>query len=269
MAKARREPLSQHFLHNRRLVDQLVRASSISPDNLVLEIGPGRGILTEALLTAAARVIAVELDRRLFRSLQERLGQNPRLSLVHSDFLAAPLPQEPYKVFASIPYNRTGDILRKLLHAQAPPAACWLVVQTEAAIKYYVQPRHNTLVALLHYPWWDIRPTHQFQRADFAPPPRVDSVMLQMTHRAAPLLDPRLAAVYRDYSAYRFEHDRRAPAQTAAQFLDAFKNFVRGASRQQRRSIQGAFARLHEQQRQLQKIHRTRTDPHWKKFQPK
>jgi 23S rRNA (adenine-N6)-dimethyltransferase len=269
MAKARREPLSQHFLNNRRLVDQLVRASSISPDDLVLEIGPGRGIITEALLTAAARVIAVELDPKLCRSLRARLGQHPQLSLIQADFLTAPLPQEPYKVFASIPYSRTGDIFRKLLHAESPPADCWLVVQSEAAAKYCVHPRHNTLAALLLYPWWDIRLTHRFQRVDFAPPPRVDSVLLQITRRAAPLLDPRLTAAYHDYAAFRFERARRANDQSPGQFLGAFQSFVRGASRQQRQSIQGAFARLQGQQGQLLKIHRTRIDPHWKKFQPK
>ena len=269
MAKARREPLSQHFLHNRRLVDQLVRASSISPGDLVLEIGPGRGIITESLLGIAARVIAVELDPQLCRSLRARFGQHPRLSLIQGDFLTTPLPREPYQVFASIPYNRTGDILRKLLHAGSPPANCWLVVQTEAAAKYSVHPQDNTLAALLYYPWWDIRPTHRFQRGDFAPPPSVDSVLLQITRRAAPLLDPRLAALYQDYAAFRFERDRRAPHQAAGQFLGAFAGFMRGAGRQRRSAIHGAFARLQDQQSRLRKIHRTRTDPGWKKFQPK
>jgi 23S rRNA (adenine-N6)-dimethyltransferase len=267
MAKARREPLSQHFLHNRRLVDQLVRASSISPGDLVLEIGPGRGIITEALLAAAARVLAIELDPILCRSLRTRLGQNPRLNLIQGDFLITPLPREPYRVFASIPYNRTGDILRKLLHAETPPADCCLVIQSEAASKYCVHPHDNTLVALLLYPWWNIRLTHRFQRGDFAPPPSVDSVLLQITRRAAPLLDPRLAALYQDYAAFRFERDRRAPHQAAGQFLGAFRSFIGSAGH--RRAIHGAFARLQSQQRQLHKIHRTRTDPGWKKFSPK
>jgi 16S rRNA A1518/A1519 N6-dimethyltransferase RsmA/KsgA/DIM1 with predicted DNA glycosylase/AP lyase activity len=142
-------------------------------------------------------------------------------------------------------------------------------MQSEAAAKYCVNPRGSTLAALLHYPWWEIRLTHRFQRGDFAPPPSVDSVLLQITRRPAPLLDPRLAALYQDYAAFRFERDRRAPHQAAGQFLSAFRSFIGGAGRRQRRAIRGAFVRLQDQQSRLRKIHRTRTDPGWKKFQPK
>src|SRR5438552_1854783 len=87
MVPPRRQPLSQHFLWNRRLVDRLVRASSISPHDLVLEIGAGRGLLTQALLQVAASVVAVELDDQLYRSLHKKLGHCPNLVLVQSDWL--------------------------------------------------------------------------------------------------------------------------------------------------------------------------------------
>src|SRR3954470_10852171 len=101
MVSPRRQPLSQDFLWRRRLVDQLVRASSISSDDLVLEIGPGRGILTQALVRAAKQVIAVELDIKLYDALRQSLGHHPNLELVAGNCLMLPLPRVPYKVFAN------------------------------------------------------------------------------------------------------------------------------------------------------------------------
>jgi 16S rRNA A1518/A1519 N6-dimethyltransferase RsmA/KsgA/DIM1 with predicted DNA glycosylase/AP lyase activity len=190
MVSPRREPRSQHFLWDRRLVDRLVRASSISPHDLVLEIGPGRGILTQALLQVAAPVVAVELDQKLYRSLHQTLGHCPTLDLVCGNFLDLPLPCQPYKVFANIPFHITGDIIRKLLECDAPPEDCYLLVQREAAGKYLPGDQHNS----------------------------------------------------------------------------AFRSFVQRSNPHQRRVIHGAFTRLQEQQRQLQKIHRTRADPNWRRF---
>ncbi len=266
MVQPRRQSLSQHFLWNRRLVDRLVRASSISPSDLVLEIGPGRGILTQALLQVAASVVAVELDDRLYRSLRAKLAYCPNLVLLQGDCLAMRLPPAPYKVFSNIPFRYTGDIIRKLLHSDTPPTDCYLVVQVEAAAKYEIHVRGNSLAALLYYPWWNIRVVHYFQRTDFVPRPGVDSVLLQITRRDTALLDLRKTAVYQDYVAYRFGRDQHAKDEAPGRFLDAFRSLVHSAHPHQLRAIQGAFAKLQEQQRHLPKIYRTRTDPHWKKF---
>src|ERR1700737_3441561 len=153
MVPPRRERLSQNFLWNRRLVDWLVRSSSISPHDLVLEIGPGRGILTQALLQAAARVVAVEIDEKLCGSLRQRLGHYPNFVLIQDDCLALHLPLEPYKVFSNIPFGITGDIIRKLLQSDDAPADCYLLVQQEAAAKFLPSNQHNSLAALLYYPW--------------------------------------------------------------------------------------------------------------------
>jgi len=264
MEQPRRELLSRDFLWNRALVDRLVRASSLSHNDLVLEIGPGRGIITRALLQAPRRVIAVGVDPRLCAELRRCLP-DPRLELMSADFLCCPLPREPYKVFASIPYRITSEILRKLLLAPNPPADCALVVQREAAEKFIVQPRVNTMAAVLHHPWWEIRVTHTFARADFRPAPRVDSVLLCLTRREQPLLAPRLAPAYRDYVAFCFTRDRNARARSPGQFVEAFRALQRQPGQPALRLFAGAFQRLLAQQDGLQKIHRSRTDPNWRK----
>ena len=265
MVPPRRQPLSQHFLWNRQLVDRLVRASSISSNDLVLEIGPGRGILTQALVQAAKQVMAVELDEGLCAALRRNLGHHRNLILVAGDCLTLPLPRGPYKVFANIPFNITGDIMRKLLQSNNPPDECYLLMQTEAAAKFLPNDRRNSLAALLYYPWWELRVTHHFQRADFSPPPRVDTVLLQIMRRGAPLLNARQQALYQDYLADRFSRDPRAGQRAPERFLNAFRSFSQVAERGQRWAMHGAFARLQGQQQRLTKIHRTRTDRNWRK----
>jgi 16S rRNA A1518/A1519 N6-dimethyltransferase RsmA/KsgA/DIM1 with predicted DNA glycosylase/AP lyase activity len=214
---------------------------------------------------AAKQVIAVELDENLCARLRQELGHHRNLVLVAGDCLTLALPREPYKVFANIPFDITGDIVRKLLQSEMPPSDCYLLMQTEAARKFLPNDQRNSLAALLYYPWWEMRVTHHFQRADFIPPPGVDTVLLQITRRSAPLLHPRQQALYQDYLADRFNRDPRAGWQPPDRFVSAFQSFSRGAPRGRLWAIHGAFARLQKQQGQLTKIHRTRTDRNWRK----
>src|SRR5690349_18545175 len=101
---------SQNFLTNPALIDRLLDGSTIGPDDLVFEIGPGRGAITERLLRRCRRVVAVEKDPLLVRQLRERFAGCPRLELRQGDALFEPLPREPYKVFASLPFASTAAI---------------------------------------------------------------------------------------------------------------------------------------------------------------
>lgn len=257
MAWAQRKLLSQNFLCNRELVKKLVRSSSIVSTDTVLEIGPGRGIITENLLEVAERVIAVELDPQLLLQLKQKFT-DARLILVEGNILDYPLPSKPYKVFANIPFNITADIIRKLLASQLSEA--YLVVQSEAASKFIANAYRNTLVAMLHYPWWEIKTIHRFSRHDFSPQPHVDSVLLSLKRRSVPLVPGHLRQVYLDYLAYYFGRDKFAKFTAPTEFLNTFfqdKNL---------HLVKGAFAKLQNEQSRLEKVHRTRTDPEWKRY---
>src|SRR5579859_1341783 len=101
MYKLRRKLLSQNFLHSHSLVSQLVRNSSLGKNDTVIEIGPGKGIITQALLNLGATVLAVELDNHLNPYLTQKLANNPHFILYGNNFLNSPLPLTPYKVFAN------------------------------------------------------------------------------------------------------------------------------------------------------------------------
>ena len=238
----RRRLFSQNFFSNRELIQKLIRDSSISASDTVLDIGSGSGIITQELLKITPHVIPIEKD--------------PKLTSHPQDFLTYPLPTHPYKVFANIPFSITGDIVRKLLQSPAPPSDCYLIVQEEAANKFITNPKSNTMAALLYYPWWDIQIIHKFKRSDFQPAPKVDSVLLHIKPRPKPLMPELQKTAYYDFIAYNFVHYPQAKYISPSCWLK-FK--INPKSK-------GAYSKLLKEQRSLQKIHRTRTDKNWKKF---
>ena len=120
-----KKSLGQNFLTSKRIVERIVMEGRVTEKDTVLEIGPGKGILTEALLDKAKKVFAVEKDDGLFEFLNEKFAEEikiGRLELIHSDVLDLnlatshyPLTTGNYKVIANIPYNITGEIIRKFL----------------------------------------------------------------------------------------------------------------------------------------------------------
>nr|UVX22948.1 hypothetical protein [Proteus terrae subsp. cibarius] len=107
---------------------------------MVYEIGPGKGIITRALLGRCRQVVAIEYDAELYRRLLEQLKGHEDLVLLNRDFLTVDLPSEPYKVFSNIPFNMTADILSKLLTTGRTPEDLYLVMQQEAVYKYAGEP---------------------------------------------------------------------------------------------------------------------------------
>ena len=184
----RRGELSQHFLRNRALASSLV-SQAISSDDLVLEIGPGRGMLTFELARRCGRLVAIELDEHLCHVLRERMRRDTHVSIIHTDFLRFALPATPYKVLGNIPYNRTAAIIRRLADAGSPPEDAFLVVQREAAERFAGAPyAPESLASLLLKPWWHVEIVRRLRRTDFDPPPRVESVVLWFARRTRPLI---------------------------------------------------------------------------------
>lgn len=186
--KVRRKLLSQNFLYSRTLINSLVRRSSIGSNDVVLEIGPGKGFITEELLRVAKRVVAIELDQKLIFHLKKFLGTHPKFDLFEGDFLKFNLPQFPFKVFANIPFSIEGEIIRKLLDSNNPPEDCYLVVDKRLAERLSGNQGMNQFY-LKHAPWFDFSIEYYFKKSDFIPIPNVDSVLLRITKKSEALLN--------------------------------------------------------------------------------
>ncbi|HAL46786.1 MAG: 23S ribosomal RNA methyltransferase Erm [SAR202 cluster bacterium] len=201
----RRADLSQHFIKNSALAASLVAQTSISAEDLVIEIGPGQGVLTQQLASRCKRLVAIEIDDRMARVLCSQFSDAPQVRIVQGDFLRYELPDQTYKVFANIPFSRTAAIVRRLVDAASPPLDAYLVVQREAAERFCGAPyAGEALQSLLIKPWWQAEIVRRLQRTDFAPPPKVTPVMLWLARRTRPLVSDSQADLYRRFVASAF-----------------------------------------------------------------
>jgi len=186
-AKHRRVAYSQNFLHSRKLVSELVDRSSIGGEDVVIEIGPGRGIITEKLAERSGHVISIEKDPFHADILRHRFADHTNVTVFACDFLDFPLPETPFKVFANIPYRVTTAIVTKLTSGLAPPTDTYLTVQREAAAKV-AGLNGESMMSISMKPWFDVTIEHEFRRRDFVPRPSVESVLMRLRRRDTPAI---------------------------------------------------------------------------------
>jgi len=184
-----KKSLGQNFLSDEHALSQIVRAANITPDDMVLEIGPGLGSLTCHLCDAARHVIAVEIDRTLIPPLQSVLADRSNVTLVESDILKLDLrqtlarvlePSQGYKVVANIPYYITSAIIRHLLEADIKPQSIVLTIQLEVAQRIIAQPDDMNLLAVSVQFYGIPRIVHQIPAGAFYPAPDVDSAVVRI-----------------------------------------------------------------------------------------
>ena len=287
---------SQNFLRDSRLVEDLIRKSSICPDDIVYEIGAGEGIITQGLIKKAKRVIAFELDRNFFDKLAQKFRNEKNLELKSKDFLFCNLPNHPYKVFSNVPFNITSAIIKKLTLEGNSPSDSYLIVQKEAAGKFVGKPldNKNSQMAVILYPWFELPVIHTFRANDFSPKPNVDIVLLEIKKRSKPLIDAQYKNKYEDFVTYAFNQFKpniteglskvlrkqniiqvaretgffptSKPSELSfANWLDLFSLFLKSPVNQQN-LVGDSFAKQLKQQENIEKIHRTRVDKNWRKY---
>ena len=182
---------SQHFLRNPRLIAELIDHSNIRRGDLVIDIGAGSGAITAVLARRCWQVLAYENEPDTLNKLQQNMRRYKNVKVIAQDFLLAKLPDEPYKVFANIPFHLSADIVRKLtnnneMHA---PRSIYLIVQKQFAQKILPSDWHFTSqLGTQLAPWWQTRIRRPLRRTDFTPPPAVDTVLLELKPRSEPLL---------------------------------------------------------------------------------
>jgi len=180
---------SQNFLTSSFTIKRIINLSSICKTDHVVEIGAGKGHITDKLINRSGKVTAIEIDRNLYSKLSEKFKGASRLSLVCCDFMSWNLPRTPYKVFANIPFNKTTDIIRKLTGSSNPPEEAWLVIEKGAAKRFMGRPS-ETIHSLSLKPFFDCEVKYYFRREDFHPAPSVDAVFFHLKKKAVPDISP-------------------------------------------------------------------------------
>ena len=188
-------PHGRHFLRSRALAAALVADAGVGAGDLVLDLGAGAGALTGELARQAGRVWAVELDAAHARELERRFaGTNVRV--VHADATRLRWPDEPFRVVANVPFDRTTAILRRLLDDPSTPlVAAELVVQWELAAKRAaVWP--STLTGVYWGAWYRFALVRRLPPCAFAPEPAVAAGVLRIERRTEPLVPQAEHAAY-------------------------------------------------------------------------
>ena len=187
-----RKSLGQHFLTDPRILARIADAVALTPNETVVEIGPGRGSLTEALLTRAARVVAIEIDPKLVELLREKYAHEPRLTIIEADVLDIDLGEAAggeYALAGNVPYYITTPILFQALR---PPRALRsvLLVQREVASRMAAEPADDDYGALSVnvQAIASVEMLFRIPSGAFTPPPRVDSAVVRVTPRADPVV---------------------------------------------------------------------------------
>jgi 16S rRNA (adenine1518-N6/adenine1519-N6)-dimethyltransferase len=184
-----KKSLGQNFLVDEHALSNIVRAAEITPDEVVLEIGPGLGSLTRHLCDAARYVIAVEIDRTLLPPLRSVLAARSNVTLIEGDILQLDPtetlsgvlePSQGYKVVANIPYYITSAIMRHLLEAEIKPQSIVLTVQLEVAQRIMAQPDDMNLLAVSVQFYGIPRIVQRIPAGAFYPAPDVDSAVVRI-----------------------------------------------------------------------------------------
>jgi len=192
-----KKSLGQNFLKSVPALNMMCTVSDLNKDDIVLEIGPGKGALTKKLLEKAGKIIAIEKDFELFSYLQEKFSEeikNKKLILLNEDILAFEISKNPlalralplsrgrkinnYKIIANIPYNITGAIFKKFLSEKIQPKLMTLLIQKEVAKRIVAHDKKESILSLSVKAYGVPSYVMKVEKRFFSPVPKVDSAIV-------------------------------------------------------------------------------------------
>ncbi len=183
-----KKSLGQHWLSDASALQSICDAGKITAEDTVLEIGPGTGTLTTLLVQKAKQVVAVEFDQTLAVRLPERVKAD-NLQVVQHDILTFDLTSLPpnYKVIANIPYYLTSNLVRVLSESTNRADRVVILIQKEVAERVAAAPGDTSLLSISAQFYWDVSLGMEVPARLFTPPPKVDSQVLVLQRRTAPV----------------------------------------------------------------------------------
>ena len=209
-----RKSLGQHFLIDKNIVRKIVRLAELQPGETVLEIGPGRGILTEALLDSSGLVVAVELDAALCARLRTTLGYRSNFRLIEGDALAFEYAQmpSPFLVVANLPYYVSTPLLFRLLEERQRIDRLVLMLQEEVVARLAAAPggKDYGALSIAAQFYCEVRRAFRVPPTCFRPKPRVGSAVVVLTPLAKPRVSVADEAFFFRVVRAGFAHRRKA-----------------------------------------------------------
>jgi 16S rRNA (adenine1518-N6/adenine1519-N6)-dimethyltransferase len=213
----------QHLLVDRDALDALVAAAELTPDDAVLEVGAGMGVLTVALAERAGRVVTVEMEREILPLLRETTARFTNVEIVEGDLLRiAPselFGAQPYKVVANLPYYITAPALRHFLEATSRPERLVVMVQKEVAERLTAKPGDMSMLGLSVQFYGRPQLVRVVAAASFLPSPKVDSAIVRVDLYPGERVDPATRDVLFGIARAGFAERRKQLHNTLARNL--------------------------------------------------
>ena len=193
MSQPAKKSLGQHFLVDRGVLGRILDAAELEPDDVVVEIGPGRGILTRELAARVSRVVAVEIDQGLAQALKGVLSKYANVSIIATDAREAEpeslVGGSSYKVVANLPYYAASPIVRRFLEAEHKPGLMVVMVQREVGQRMAASPGDMSLLSVAVQLYGRPRIVSYAPPRAFRPSPKVTSAIVSIQVYPAPILE--------------------------------------------------------------------------------
>ena len=186
--------LGQHFLVDQSILNKIIEAANIKSEDHIVEIGPGIGVLTKELLEKVEKVTAIELDERMIPLIETYCTDNRQpttdhLSIINNNALQVPMPSEPYKIVANIPYHITSPLLRHVfLESDVQPTSMTLLIQKEVADRI-CDTKDVSMLTIIVALFGKATKVVNVPPSCFLPPPKVDSAVIHIDCYEKPLAD--------------------------------------------------------------------------------
>lgn len=179
--------MGQSFLISRPVLKKIIESSKLKPQDIVLEIGPGIGTLTQALARKVKKVIAIEKDPRLVEILKEVLEDFKNIKIIQADALKLKKSRfqrekiKNYKVVSNLPYNIATEVIKRFLATDNPPKLMVVMVQKEVGQRICSQPPKMQRLGVLVQARADVKIIETVKKDSFWPQPKVNSAILKIT----------------------------------------------------------------------------------------
>ncbi|HDS00883.1 MAG TPA: ribosomal RNA small subunit methyltransferase A [candidate division Zixibacteria bacterium] len=210
-----KKSLGQNFLKSKKTAQRIVDLLDPHADDVILEIGPGTGVMTEILIESGAKVYAVDIDQRMINFLAQKYARARNLEAVHSDIMDYDFDQieskERIKVIGNLPYHMTSPILEKICYFHHKIDFAILTVQKEVAARITAEVGSSDYSALTIFinNYCNAEVMFDLGRKQFHPPPEVTSSVIRLDFFKKPLIDPGRYLLIRDLIKKLFSQRRK------------------------------------------------------------
>jgi 16S rRNA (adenine1518-N6/adenine1519-N6)-dimethyltransferase len=214
-----KKTLGQNFLISKTVLQKIINEAELKQNSVILEIGPGSGVLTKALAKKAKLVVAVEKDKRMVQFLKEALKDFKNINIIEGDILKFQFSNlKNYKLVANLPYYITAPVIRIFLEALSPPELMVLMVQKEVAQRICASPPKMSKIAVFSQFYGTSKIISYVPKTSFWPQPKVDSAIIKILPKK-PVLKKREIKMFSRIVSAGFSHPRKQIAKNLSKGL--------------------------------------------------